>query len=46
MKFTLSWLKEHLKTEATIEQIAFAPRCLSDYGFSPLLQANLATGLS
>ena len=24
MKFTLSWLKEHLETDATIEQVAEA----------------------
>ena len=29
MKFTLSWLKDHLETEATLEDILFA---LTDLG--------------
>jgi phenylalanyl-tRNA synthetase beta chain len=25
MKFTLSWLKDHLETEATLDEILYAP---------------------
>ena len=34
MKFTLSWLKEHLDTTASVEEITYA---LTDLGLQPKL---------
>ena len=35
MKFTLSWLKEHLETDATVDEIAEA---LTDLGLEAFLK--------